>query len=69
MNTEYITKDRDCLDMICINCYGYCSGAMEIVIQANPWLADYTGYLPAGLRIILPVIEMKPTKDTIRIWS
>jgi phage tail protein X len=69
MTTEYITKSRDCLDMICINHYGYCRSAMEIVIQANPWLANYTGYLPAGLRIILPAIETKPIKDVVRIWS
>jgi phage tail protein X len=69
MNVEYITKHRDYLDLICINHYGYCCGTMEIVIQANPWLAHYTGYLPAGLRIILPDIETKPTKDVVRIWS
>jgi phage tail protein X len=69
MSVEYITKNRDCLDLICINHYGYCRGAMEVVIQANPWLANYSGYLPAGLRIILPDIETKPTKDMVRIWS
>jgi phage tail protein X len=69
MSVEYITRDRDYLDLICINHYGYCRGAMEIVIQANPWLANYNGYLPAGLRIILPYIETKPTKDVVRIWA
>jgi phage tail protein X len=69
MNFEYTTKNHDILDLICINHYGYCRGAMEVVLQANPWLANYTGYLPSGLRIILPDIETKPTKNVVRIWS
>jgi phage tail protein X len=51
MNTEYTTHHCDCLDLICINHYGYCRGAMEIVLSANPWLANYTSYLSAGLKI------------------
>jgi phage tail protein X len=69
MSTEYITKHRDYLDLICINHYGYCRGAMEVVLQANPWLAKYSGYLPAGLRIILPDIETKPAKKHLNIWK
>jgi phage tail protein X len=69
MNVEYTTNDGDVLDLICINHYGYCRGAMEVVLQANPWLANYTGPLPAGLKIILPEIETKPTKNVVRIWS
>ncbi|MDR3327766.1 MAG: tail protein X [Prevotellaceae bacterium] len=65
----YITKDRDVLDLICINHYGYCRGAMELVLQTNPWLASTTGTLPAGLTIILPEIESKPTQKVVRIWS
>jgi phage tail protein X len=42
---------------------------MEVVLNANPWLANYTGTLPAGLEIVLPEIETKPTKDVVRIWS
>jgi phage tail protein X len=42
---------------------------MEVVLKANPWLANYTGYLPAGLRIVLPDIETKPTKNVVRIWE
>jgi phage tail protein X len=69
MSVEYITRDRDYLDLICTNHYGYCRGAMEIVLQTNPWLANYNGYLPAGLRIVLPDIETKPTQNVVRIWS
>jgi phage tail protein X len=69
MSIEYITRHRDYLDLICINHYGYCRGAMESVLQANPWLANYTGHLPENLKIILPDIETKPTKNVVRIWS
>ncbi|MDR2738177.1 MAG: tail protein X [Puniceicoccales bacterium] len=69
MSAEYITKNHDDLDLICIHHYGYCLGSMEIVLQANPWLANYTGHLPANLKITLPDIEVKPAKNVVRIWS
>jgi len=69
MSAVYVTKDRDVLDMICINHYGYCRGAMEAVLQANPWLAHYTGPLPKELTIILPQIEEQPKVPIVRIWS
>lgn len=65
----YTTQERDVLDAICFRHYGYAPRAMEAVLKANPWLADYTGFLPAGLTIVLPELESVQQKEVIRIWS
>lgn len=67
--TTYTTQARDILDAICWKHYGYAPKAMEAVLRVNPWLAEYTGFLPAGLTIILPELEETPQKEVIRIWS
>lgn len=67
--TTYVTKERDVLDSICFEHYGYAPKAMEAVLKVNPWLAEYTGFLPAGLTIVLPDLEKTPPKDVIRIWN
>ncbi|GHS91599.1 hypothetical protein AGMMS49949_02260 [Alphaproteobacteria bacterium] len=69
MSTFYTTKDRDVLDVICLHHYGYCRGAMEVVLQANSWLATHTSPLPAGLILLLPDIASQPTQKIVRIWS
>lgn len=65
----YITKDKDVLDLICFEHYGYAPKAMEAVLKVNPWLAAYPGFLPAGLTIVFPDLETTPSKEIIRIWS
>ena len=68
MNT-YISKRGDVLDLICFRTYGYAPGAMEAILELNPFLADFLGGLPAGLEIILPDLSDTPQKDIVRIWS
>lgn len=69
MNTTILTKQNDVVDALCFQHYGYVVGALEPVLEANPWLAEYTGTLPAGLVIQLPELQPSPQKDIVRIWS
>lgn len=69
MSSTIITQQNDVVDALCFQHYGYVVGAMESVLEANPWLAEYTGTLPAGLKIALPELQTSPQKDIVRIWS
>lgn len=68
MMMYYKTKENDILDLICWNYYGFSSGAVEIVLRANPGLAEYE-LLPAGLIIKLPVIQKETQKQVVKLWD
>ncbi|WP_410542144.1 tail protein X [Wolbachia endosymbiont (group B) of Aricia artaxerxes] len=36
MTVHYIARENEMLDYICFKHYGYSSGAVEIVLEANP---------------------------------
>ncbi len=57
MIVHYIARENEMLDYICFKHYGYSSGAVEIVLEENPGLAEYGSFLPAGLKIRLPTIQ------------
>ena len=69
MSTTIITQQGDILDALCFQHVGYVAGAIEPVLEANPWLAEFTGTLPAGLVVELPELQTSPQKDIVRIWS
>jgi P2-like prophage tail protein X len=54
------------LDYVCFKHYGYSSGAVEIVLEENPGLADYGSFLPAGLKIRLPTIQEQLKKSKLK---
>uniref|UniRef100_A0AAU7YKX1 Tail protein X n=1 Tax=Wolbachia endosymbiont of Oeneis ivallda TaxID=3171168 RepID=A0AAU7YKX1_9RICK len=56
------------LDLICWNYYGFSSEAVEIVLRANPGLAEYE-LLPAGLTVKLPVIQKAIQKQIVKLWD
>lgn len=56
------------LDLICWNYYGFSSEAVEVVLRANPGLAEYE-LLPAGLIIKLPVIQRTIQKQVVKLWD
>ncbi|BFD47065.1 MAG: tail protein X [Wolbachia endosymbiont of Sergentomyia squamirostris] len=62
----YKTKENDMLDLICWKHYGY--EAVEVVLRANPGLAEYE-LLPAGLIIKLPVIQKETQKQVVKLWD
>ncbi len=69
MTVHYITRENEMLDYICFKHYGYSSGAVEIVLEANPGLAEYGSFLPAGLKIKLPVIQKPVQKSKSKVWE
>jgi len=61
VSTTYTTKAGDVLDWICVKYYGSTENRrVEKVLLANPGLADYGPILPAGVKIVLPVIAGSP---------
>ncbi|MCJ7454978.1 MAG: tail protein X [Wolbachia endosymbiont of Homalodisca vitripennis] len=69
MTIYYSTKEKDMLDYICWQHYGFTSGAVEVVLEKNPGLAEYGSFLPAGLKIKLPIIEKPLQKSVLKIWG
>lgn len=69
MTIYYSTKEKDMLDYICWQHYGFTSGAVEVILKKNPGLAEYGSFLPAGLKITLPVIEKPLQKSTLKVWE
>ena len=64
----YSTVEGDQIDKICFDEYGFISGAIEEVLNANPRLASMGPILPAGLSVLLPEI-VKEEKKERRIWG
>lgn len=69
MSELYITRQFDEVDEICWRYYGRTQQTVEIVLQANPNLADLMPILPAGITISLPEIPAPSTSETLRIWD
>ncbi|WP_321367913.1 tail protein X [uncultured Desulfuromusa sp.] len=66
----YRCQDGDMLDQICFAYYGYTSGAVEAVLEANPGLADLGTVYSAGLEINLPELAQNTTvTETIKLWD
>ncbi|PZQ21157.1 MAG: phage tail protein [Sphingopyxis macrogoltabida] len=70
MPAEYLTRDGDMVDWIASKHYGATDNrTVEIVLEANPGLADRGEALPAGLTVILPDIERPAKRDGVRLWD
>lgn len=65
--TEYPTRDRDRLDLVCWRHYGHLARTVERVLEANPHLATQPPLLPAGVVIQLPDLP-PPPGPRIRLW-
>jgi len=65
---KYRTKDGDTLDAICWKYYGAQGGAVEIVLEANPRLADMGPELPSGVIITLPDMPEPQIKEGVTLW-
>ena len=70
MSDTYLTTQGDTVDYICWKYYGAQSGLVELVLEANPGLADIGPELPAGMTIVLPdrpaaAVEAQP----LRLWG
>lgn len=69
MATLYKTVKGDVVDSVAYKFYGsYQDGMVELILNANPHLADYGAVLPAGVSIVLPEINKAP-QSVDRLWS
>lgn len=69
MATNYRTKEGDTLDWICWKFYGNRPGAVELVLDANPTLADQPPELPANLQICLPELPVDNQDGGVKLWD
>lgn len=70
MTATYRAEEGDTLDFICWRFYGQQSGAVELVLNANPGLASLGPVLPVNTTITLPDIPKPATEvQPIRLWG
>lgn len=69
MSQLYVTQQFDEIDAICWRYYGRTQQTVEVVLEANPGLADLGPILPDGLVISLPDLPAPSTSETVRIWD
>lgn len=68
--TSYVTRQGDMVDYICWRYYGNERGTVEMVLAANPGLANLGSVLGAGITITLPEMTATSTQDnTIKLWD
>lgn len=67
---EYVASEGDTVDLIAWRVYGT-QGArvVEQLLEANPNLADKGAELPAGTRLVLPVLDTKGERGGVRLWD
>ena len=59
----------DTVDAVCWRYYGRTQGMTEIVLAANPQLAEVGTFLPHGMEIELPDVVSVPTTQTVQLWD
>ncbi|WP_264702496.1 tail protein X [Wolbachia endosymbiont (group A) of Volucella inflata] len=69
MTIYHLTKEGEMLDLICWKHYGFTDGVAELVLAENLGLAEYGSFLPAGLKIKLPVIQKPMQKSKLKVWE
>lgn len=66
----YTTKQNQTVDLACDDHYGQTDVVTEIVLKANPGLADLGEILPLGTKITMP--DYKPAaknSELVDLWS
>ncbi len=69
MTRRYLSRDGDMIDWICWCHYGVRSGAVELVLAANPGLAAQPEVLAAGVTIVLPTLPSPAPYPVVRLWD
>lgn len=66
----YLTKQNDVLDDVVSRFYGDTDNRIvEIVLEANPGLADLGPVLPPGVSVELPTRPATAAKTITRLWD
>ncbi|EIG9086423.1 tail protein X [Serratia nevei] len=58
----------DTLDLLCQRHYGTTQGVTEIVLAANPGIAEQI-FLTTGQVVELPEIERSTQQETVQLWT
>ncbi len=68
--SEYTTQPNDVLDAVCYAHYGV-EGCTEMVLTANPGIADYGTHLPEGVVIRLPALQVAASQvaQVVSLWD
>ena len=64
----YVTQERDVVDLIAFKRFGV-HGSEPAILAANPGLAAYGPFLPAGLSITIPVPGVPTTQVLQNPWG
>ncbi|MCU7933744.1 MAG: tail protein X [Candidatus Thiodiazotropha sp. (ex Dulcina madagascariensis)] len=65
----YRTLDGDVLDQVCLRHYER-TGAVEVVLDANPGLSAMGAVLPAGVEVELPELpDTAVVVEVVRLWD
>ena len=67
--TKYRTIEGQTLDQIAWERYGNTSGSVEVILDANPGLAEQGPLLPGGLVIELPNYEPPKPNGGVKLWD
>lgn len=70
MAATLISQQHDTVDALCWRHYGRTAGVTELVLQANPGLADHGAVLPAGITVLLPEAPtVAPVRQQVNLWD
>jgi phage tail protein X len=70
MAQTYRTRDGDTADLIAWKHYGRQDGqVVEMLIDANPGLADRGPILPEGIKVTLPDFAEPEQVKGVRLWD
>lgn len=64
-----IALQGDTLDALCHRHYGRTGGVVEVVLAANPGLAELGAILPHGTSVSLPEVDTAAVTETVNLWD
>ncbi len=65
-----IASQGDTVDAICWRYYGRTAGVTELVLEANPGLADLGPIIPHGTQITLPdAAPQAEQRQVLNLWD
>lgn len=63
-------QQNDTVDALCWRHYGRTAGVTEVVLEANPGLADHGPTLPLGLAVQMPETQTTtPQRQMVNLWD
>ena len=65
-----IASQGDTVDAICWRYYGRTAGVTELVLEANPGLADLGPIIPHGTQVTLPdAAPQAEQRQVVNLWD